>query len=162
MMPGMRRLLLPALVMAAFPASAAAQVDDRAAARAFADTALRAQAEIAVASLERASHELHAVQTTDAVLRSGRTGWRRMRRMRRTYAGIAELPRASVCAQLRAYVRTGYRHTGETRRAMRAFRAMTAWDTRDVDRRMAAAVERLIELGVPAAEADAFDGELGE
>ena len=45
---------------------------------------------------------------------------------------------------------------------MRAFHAMMAWDTRDVDRRMAAAVSRLVELGIPAAEADAFDGELGE
>ena len=45
---------------------------------------------------------------------------------------------------------------------MRAFHAMMAWDTRDVDRRMAGAVSRLVELGIPAAEADAFDGELGE
>ena len=67
-----------------------------------------------------------------------------------------------MCAQVRSYVRNGYRHTREARRAMRAFRAMMAWDTRDVDRRMAAGVERLIELGIPAAEADAFDGELGE
>ena len=45
---------------------------------------------------------------------------------------------------------------------MRAFHSMMAWDPRDVDRRMAAAVSRLLELGIPAAEADAFDGELGE
>ena len=62
----------------------------------------------------------------------------------------------------RTNVRNGYRHTSATRRAMRAFHAMMAWDTRDVDRRMAAAVNRLVELGIPAAEADAFDGELGE
>ena len=67
-----------------------------------------------------------------------------------------------MCAQVRAYVRNRYRHTPETRRAMRAFHAMMAWDTRDVDRRMAAAVSRLVDLGIPAAEADAFDGELGE
>jgi triacylglycerol esterase/lipase EstA (alpha/beta hydrolase family) len=203
-----RQLALLTLSMAVFPAAAAAQtpVDDRTAARLFADAALRAQPQVAAASqqlealgntvecnvrvarrqrakvaelnnslhfaqtiagftrtlspaLMTASNELHSVETSDAVLRSGRTGWRRLRR---TYAGFAALPRAGVCAQVRAYVRNGYRHTPATRRAMRAFHAMMAWDTRDVDRRMAAAVARLIELGVPASEADAFDGELGE
>lgn len=204
-----RRLVIFLLIAAAFPATAAAQtapVDDRAAARAFADTALRAAPEVAAASqqleelgstvecdvrvprrrraavtelsnslhaahviagftrtvgpvLQRASNELHGVQTDDAALRSGRTGWRRLRR---TYASFATLPAANVCAQVRAYVRNGFRHTPETRRAMRAFHAMMAWDTRDVDRRMAAAVARLIELGVHPSEADAFDGELGE
>ena len=204
-----RRLLLSllsALIVAAFPAAASAQVDDATAARLFTDAALRAQTEIASASqqlealgepaqcdvnvprkrrarvtelrnsihiahtiagftrtvspvLTRASNELHAVATTDTALKSGRTGWRRLRR---TYAGFAALPAADVCAQVRAYVRNRYRHTPETRRAMRAFHAMMAWDTRDVDRRMAGAVSRLIELGIPTAEADAFDGELGE
>jgi hypothetical protein len=109
--------------------------------------------------LTRASNELHGVGTTDAALKSGRTGWRRLRR---TYAGFAALPSADVCAQVRAYIRNRFRHTPETRRAIRAFHAMMAWDTRDVDRRMAGAVTRLIELGIPTAEADAFDGELGE
>jgi hypothetical protein len=109
--------------------------------------------------LTRTSHELHGVATTDVALKSGRTGWRRLRR---TYAGFAALPAADVCGQVRAYVRNRYRHTPSTRRTMRAFHAMMAWDTRDVDRRMATAVTRLVELGIPAAEADAFDGELGE
>ena len=109
--------------------------------------------------LTRASHEMHSVATTDAALRSGRTGWRRLRR---AYASFAELPAADVCAQVRAYVRNRFRHTSETRRAIRAFHAMMAWDRRDVGRRMAAAVSRLVELGIPAAEADAFDSELGE
>lgn len=109
--------------------------------------------------LTRASNEMHGVETTDAALKSGRTGWRRLRR---TYAGFAALPAADVCAQVRAYVRNDLRHTPETRRAIRAFHAMMAWDTRDVDRRMSGAVTRLIELGIPTAEADAFDGELGE
>lgn len=211
MKPMQRRIvlsLLSGLIVACFPASAAAQapVDDRAAARAFADTALRVAPKIAEASqqleglgrtvdcevrvprrhrarvselsnslhvaytisgftrtvgpvLARASNELHGVQTADPILRSGRTGWRRLRR---TYAGFAALPTADVCAQVRAFVRNDFRHTPSTRRAMRAFHAMMAWDTRDVDRRMASAVARLIELGVPASEADAFDGELGE
>jgi hypothetical protein len=200
--------LLSAVIVASFPAAATAQspVDDAAAARLFADAALRAQPEIAAASqqlealgtqiacevsvprrhrarvtelrnslhvahtiagftrtvgpvLSRASNELHAVNTADTALRSGRTGWRRLRR---AYADFAELPAAGVCAQVRAYVRNGLRHTRATRRAMRAFHAMMAWDTRDVDRRIATAVTRLVDLGIPAAEADAFDGELGE
>ena len=110
--------------------------------------------------LTRASHELHGVVA------------RRTRRSRAAAPagaacaartpGFAALPAADVCAQVRGYVRNSYRHTPETRRAMRAFHAMMAWDTRDVDRRMATAVSRLIELGIATAEADAFDGELGE
>ena len=81
--------------------------------------------------LTQASHDLHAVETADPALKSGRTAWRRLRR---TYAGFAELPKANVCSQVRAYVRNGYRHTPETRRTMRAFHAMMAWDTADMDR----------------------------
>jgi len=202
-----RRLISALLVLAAFPATAAAQepADDRAAARAFADAAVRAQPEIAAASealealghdvrcavdvprrrrdavnevksslhfaqtiagftrevgpvLTRASNELHGVETADPILKSGRTAWRRLRR---TYAGFARLPEANVCSQLRAYVRNDYRHTPETRRAMRAFHAMMAWDTADMDRRMEAAVRRMVALGIPAAEAEAFAGGIG-
>jgi hypothetical protein len=208
MCPMQRPLVLSLLsvVIFAFPATAAAQIDDATAARLLTDAALRAQPEIAAASqqlealgepaqcdfnvprkrrarvielrnslhiahtiagftrtvgpvLSRASNEMHGVGTTDAALKSGRTGWRRLRR---TYAGFAALPAADPCAQVRAYVRNRLRHTPETRRAIRAFHAMMAWDTRDVDRRMTGAVTRLIELGIPTAEADAFDGELGE
>lgn len=125
----MRRPTLALLIAASFPAAAAAQapVDDRIAARAFADAALRAAPEIATASqqlealgstvdcdvrvarrrraavselsnslhaahviagftrtvgpvLACASNDLHGVQTTDPALRSGRAGWRRLRR----------------------------------------------------------------------------------
>lgn len=108
--------------------------------------------------LEQASIELHSVETTDPVLRSGRTAWRRLRR---SYASFAALPAASVCAQVRAYARNGYRHTPETRRGMRAFHAIMAWDTADMDRRMQDAVKRMIQLGVPVADAEAFSGDLG-
>jgi hypothetical protein len=202
------RIAIALLILAAAPATAAGNtpLDDRAAARAFADAASRVQPEIASASkqlkalgtpvkcrvraprrhraavnelrtslhvahtiagftrtvvpvIERASNELHGIETADPALRGGRTAWRRLRR---TYAGFAELPAGNACAQLRRYVRNGYRHTPATRRATRAFDAMMAWDTTDIDRRMKRALERLIELGIPAAEADAFDGELGE
>jgi hypothetical protein len=203
----LRSLLTVLLVLAAVPATAAAQapVDDQTAARAFADVALRTLPQVAEASqalealghdvrcsvdvprrrrdavnevkgsfhfaqtiagftravapaLTQASNDLHAVQTTDPILQSGRTAWRRLRR---TYAGFAELPAAGVCSQLRAYVRNGYRHTPATRRTMRAFHAMMAWDTADMDRRMEETVRRMVVLGIPAAEAEAFAGGLG-
>jgi hypothetical protein len=109
-------------------------------------------------ALLRASTQLHGVETSDPALLDGRTAWRRLRR---TYAGYATLPAGDACAEARAYARNGFRHTRVTRRTVRAFHAMMAWDTSDIDRRMKRAVERLVELGIPAAEADAFDGELG-
>jgi hypothetical protein len=112
-----------------------------------------------VPTLLRASNELHAVETSDPALRSGRTAWRRLRR---AYEGFAALPAGKPCAEVRAFVDNGFRHTATTRRTERAFHAMMAWDTGDIDRRMKRAVDRLVELGIPAAEADAFDGELGE
>ena len=198
--------LLTALAVGVVPATASAQTPPEVAARAFADAALDAQADLAAAqarlarlnrtpacrvraprrhraelaelktmfhvaqtisgftrqagpALLRASQALHGVQTDDAALKSGRTAWRRLRR---TYNAFAALPVAKSGALVRAYARNGFRHTRATRRATRAFHAMMAWDTSDVDRRMKRAVERLVELGVPAAEADAFDGELGE
>lgn len=110
-------------------------------------------------ALLRASQELHAVETTDPALRSGRTAWRRLRR---DYARFAALPGADPCAELRAFARNGFRHTRSTRRTARAFHAAMSWDASDIDRRMARAVERLVELGVTAEDADTFDGELGE
>jgi len=44
---------------------------------------------------------------------------------------------------------------------MRAFHAMMAGDTADMDRRMQAAVQRMVTLGIPAAEAEAFAGAIG-
>jgi hypothetical protein len=64
------------------------------------------------------------------------------------------------CSLQRDYVRGGFRITSEIARARRTFRLAMAWDTGDIDRRLARAVKRLVELGVPAADADAFDGEI--
>ena len=110
-------------------------------------------------ALLRASNELHAVETTDPALMAGRTAWRRLRR---AYEGFAALPDGDPCAEVRAFVANDFRHTRTTRRTARAFHATMAWDTSDIDRRMKRAAERLVELGVSAADADAFDGELGE
>lgn len=100
---------------------------------------------------------LDAVETRDRSLHQGRAAWHDVRS---DYARFAEHPDRSVCRQVRAYVDNGFRHTSGTRRGIRAYRAMTQWDTRSIDRRVKAAVERLTDLGVPADEAAAFAGGL--
>ena len=222
-------ILLAAATLAAFPATAmaerakgdkpskldkpakgeggtskAAKPEERAAARAFADAALRAapamekaSAQLApigdpvscdvqlsdsrrrqvdrlagklataklIASFSRAvgpavrrvTRALDAVETRDRALRRGRAAWHDVRA---DYAGFAAHPDRSVCRQVRAYVENGFEHTWGTRRGVRAYRAMIAWDTTSIDRRVKAAVERLTALGVPADEAAAFAGGL--
>jgi hypothetical protein len=36
------------------------------------------------------------------------------------------------------------------------------WDTTEIDRAQARAIERMIELGVPPEQADGFDGEIDQ
>ncbi len=112
----------------------------------------------AAPAVKRMTRALDAVETRDRALRRGRDAWHDVRS---DYAGFAEHPDRSVCRQVRAYVDNGYRHTHGTRRGVRAYRAMTEWDTTSIDRRVKSAVERLVELGVPAGEAAAFAGGLG-
>ncbi len=109
-------------------------------------------------AVRRMTRALDAVETHDRALRRGRAAWHDVRS---DYAGFAEHPDRSVCRQVRAYVDNGYRHTYGTRRGVRAYREMTGWDTTSIDRRVKAAVERLVELGVSADEAAAFAGGLG-
>ncbi len=109
-------------------------------------------------AVKRMTRALDAVETRDRALRRGRDAWHDVRS---DYAGFAEHPDRSVCRQVRAYVDNGYRHTCGTRRGVRAYREMTEWNTTSIDRRVKAAVERLVELGVPADEAAAFAGGLG-
>jgi hypothetical protein len=108
-------------------------------------------------AVRRMTHALDAVETRDRVLRRGRNAWHDVRS---DYARFAAHPDRSVCRQVRAYVDNGFRHTWGTRRGVRAYRAMTRWDTSSIDRRVKAAVERLEQLGVPADEAAAFAGGL--
>jgi hypothetical protein len=198
-------ILLAVVALAALPAgAAAAKPEKRAAARAFADAALRvapvveeASAQLAaigdpvrcavrvpgprrgevrglagklataklIASfardvgpaMKRMTRALDAVETGDRALRRGRAAWHDVRS---DYAGFAQHPDRSVCRQVRAYVDNDFRHTGGTRRGVRAYRAMMEWDTSSIDRRVKAAVERLTELGVPADQAAAFAGGL--
>lgn len=198
-------ILLAAAIVAALPAAAAAaKPDERVAARAFADAALRAVPAIEEASaqlaaigdpvscdvpvpdsrrgevdrlagklatariiasftrdvgpaMRRATRALDAVDTRDRALRHGRAAWHDVRS---DYADFAEHPARDVCRQVGAYVDNGYEHTAGTRRGVRAYRAMVGWDTRSIDRRVKTAVERLVDLGVPAGEAAAFSGGL--
>ncbi len=108
-------------------------------------------------AVRRMTLALDAVETRDRALRRGRAAWHDVRA---DYAGFAQHPDRSVCRQVRAYVDNGYRHTWGTRRGVRAYRAMTQWDTSSIDRRVKAAVERLEDLGVPADDAAAFAGGL--
>ena len=96
---------------------------------------------------------MHAIQTADPALRGGRTAWRRIRLV---YASMAAVPPADVCAEARTLVRDGFRRTPAMRRAHRA--VYVADHTGGIGRRLERAVTRLTELGVPAADADLFDG----
>ena len=108
-------------------------------------------------AMRRATRALDAIETNDGALRRGRAAWQDVRA---DYASFAAHPARSVCRQVRAYVENGYQHTSGTRRAVRAYREMTGWDTSHIDRRLKAAVKRLVALGVPADEAAAFAGGL--
>jgi hypothetical protein len=101
--------------------------------------------------------DMQAVPTADPALRSGRTAWRRVAR---AYQRFSALPRVHYCSQLRDYVRGDFHLTRAMRAAVRLDRRANRWDTSDIDARLAAAVKRLVELGVPAADADAFDGDV--
>jgi hypothetical protein len=104
-----------------------------------------------------AATDMAAVPTTDPVLRSGRAAWRHVAG---AYARFGSLAPMHYCSLLREYVRGDFRRTRELRATIRMYRRANAWDTTDIDAALAAAVKRLVELGVPAADADAFDGEL--
>ena len=105
------------------------------------------------------SLQLHGVQTADPALRSGRTAWRRLRQAFLKLAPFADL---DLCAELRRYAASGFRPTPAMRRASRALHAYARAITRDFGSRLDRAIERLQELGIPRAEARAFDGETND
>jgi hypothetical protein len=205
----LRGLAVIALVLVAAPA-AAAQTDERVAARGFADAGLRFHAaievlepqiermpaegpdprcadrarrrvsehrwdeidligelehtltpstELVAAPLLQYSLELHSVETADPVLRTGRTA---IRRVRRAYAVIQALPPVDICAEIRRWVNGGFEPTRAIRRERRALRALDSVSTPHFFRRLQRTEARLRALGIPADEADAFDGETEE
>jgi hypothetical protein len=107
-------------------------------------------------ALGRAVTDLDAVSTADPVLQAGRDAWGRVHRM---YARMSSFPHVHICAEMRKYVRNDFRRTRMMRAANRYLRRAERWDTSGIDRAQQRAEMRLIELGIPAAEADAFDGD---
>ena len=114
-------------------------------------------ARLAGPGMARAVADMQAIQTADPGLRGGRTAWRRIARV---YATLAALPIVDICAQARAFVRSGYRPTPEMTRSRRTRRM--AGNAGGIDRRLARAVTRLEELGVPEADATVFDSLIGD
>ena len=108
-------------------------------------------------TIARTAAALDGVATADPVLKNGRRAWHRVARM---YGKIAKLQRVRVCSVLRDYVRGDYKPTRAMRRAAKTYRLAMRWDTTWIDRAQAKAIKRMIALGVTAAEADGFDGEL--
>ena len=108
-------------------------------------------------AITQAVDELNAVHTSDQALRAGRTAWRRVQR---AYTRFGSLAPVRFCSVVRDYVRADFHPPRAMRRATRLYGRAMGWDTTDIDARLAGAVERLIELGVPPADADAFDGEI--
>jgi hypothetical protein len=102
---------------------------------------------------------LHAVDTADPVLRSGRTAWRRMRRL---LARMAARPAVDLCAELRRWARAGYEPIAAVRDARRAWRVLRAFDGNGFERRVHRAAARLRRLGVPRDESYAFTGGTAE
>jgi hypothetical protein len=115
-----------------------------------------AVADLVEAPLMQFSLELHSVQTADPALRGGRTA---IRRVRRAYVMIQALPPVDVCAEIRRWVDGGFEPTPAIRRERRALRALDALSTFRFLRRLGRTTARLRALGVPAHEADAFDGQ---
>jgi hypothetical protein len=106
--------------------------------------------------LARTVTDLYAVPTADPVLEKGRGAWRRVHKM---YSGFGTFPHVHICTEMRKYVRSDFRRTRLLRAAQRFFRRADGWDTSGIDRAMHRAEKRLVALGIPAAEADAFDGD---
>jgi hypothetical protein len=98
---------------------------------------------------------MQAVPTADPVLRSGRVAWRRVAG---AYVRFGAFAHVHYCSEIRDYVRNDFRPTPTMRAAARMYDRAMNWDTTDIDQRQAAAVARLVELGVPPVDADAFDG----
>jgi hypothetical protein len=103
----------------------------------------------------RTATDPQAVATDDAVLRSGRTAWRRLAR---AFARFGSLEPVRFCSEVRDYVRGDFHRTPAMQAANRALRRAMRWDTSDLDARLGNTVTRLVELGIPGADAEAFAG----
>jgi hypothetical protein len=109
-----------------------------------------------VPAIDRANAAMQAVPTADAALVGGRTAWSRLGRV---YHIFASLPHVRLCIEQRNYVRHGFKRTPAMKRALRIMRKATRLDLERLDLMLSAAVERLVELGVPKEDAAAFGGQ---
>jgi hypothetical protein len=104
-------------------------------------------------ALARFRTDLANAQTLDPLLISGRAAWRRAAK-----AYMALPPRGDVCADLAAWRRAGYPLS--TVRAARAeYRTVFGAIGRGFARKIAAAADRMRELGISEQDAKAFEGD---
>ena len=97
--------------------------------------------------------ELANAQTSDPALIRGRAAWRRLAK-----AYMALPPRGDVCADLAAWRRDGY-PLRTMRAAAAEYRSVFAAFGRGFQRKVAAAANRMRELGVSEADANPFEGD---
>jgi hypothetical protein len=108
------------------------------------------------APLAQATADLDAVPTADPALQGGREAWHQIAAV---YRRAARFKHVRMCREIRRYVRRGFKATPTMRRANKMLRAMERLVTIDVEANLSAAADRMIELGVPAADAHKFSGE---
>jgi hypothetical protein len=107
------------------------------------------------APLAHAITDLDAVPTADPAMQGGREAWRQIAAV---YLRAAKFEHVRVCRELRRYARRGFKSTPAMRRANKMLRAVGRLVTVDVEADLDAAADRMIELGVPAADAHKFAG----
>ena len=114
---------------------------------------LRKSGDALESALARLRTDLANAQTRDPLLISGRAAWRRAAK-----AYTALPPRGDVCADLAAWRRAGYPLS--TVRAARAeCRTVFAASGRGFERKIAAAADRMRELGISEKDAKVFEGD---
>lgn len=100
--------------------------------------------------LGRLRTDLADVQTRDPALLSGRAAYRQGARL------FMALPEpGSLCAELRAWVRAGTPRSASRKALDEVVPVLQAFG-REYDRKLEAAADRMIELGVPAEQAEGF------
>ena len=99
--------------------------------------------------------EIANAQTRDPALIRGRASWRRLAK-----AYMALPPRGDVCADLAAWRRDGY-PLRTVRAAAAEYRSIFAAFGRGFGRKVAAAADRMRELGISEEDAKRFEGDGG-
>jgi hypothetical protein len=104
-------------------------------------------------ALLRFRDELAAAVTQDRALISGRAAWRRLAK------AYGALPAGGdLCEDVKAWRRTGY-DRATIRRAQAEYRPVFAAFGRGMQRKIAAAADRMRELGISEQDAKVFEGD---